>query len=158
MYQDHKNALCIRPLSSSDLPVLYSILSQAETSRLLHWSPTLAELEDAYLRFWKDDPDERNYLLSLDGVVVGWLKLNGFCGNDLWVSMLVIQTEYRGCQLGRQALDFAEATAHQNGFHRLNVQTTVDNLTAVALYLKYGFDLIAYVAQDQRYRFQKELG
>ena len=101
---------------------------------------------------------DRNYLLSLDGVIVGWLKLNGFCGNDLWVSMLVIQSEYRGCQLGRQALDFAEATARQNGFHRLNVQTTVDNLTAVALYLKYGFDLIAYVDQDQRYIFQKELG
>lgn len=157
MYQSHTDPLCFRSLAESDLPALYELLSLAETSEKLHWSPTFGDLEDAYQRFWKNDPDERHYLLTRSNQLAGWLKLNGFCGHSLWISMLVIAPEYWGQHFGLATLDFTETTARQLGFHTLGVQTTVDNLTAIALYLKHGFRLIHYIPSEQRYVLKKTL-
>lgn len=157
MYQSHKTPLCFRPLADSDLPMLHSLLATPDIAAQLHWSPTFQELTDAYWRFWKDDPDEQHFLLTMDGQRAGWLKLNGFCGESLWVSMLVVAPDFQGKHLGYAALGFAETQARQHGFQRLGIQTTADNLSAVALYLKNGYRLVHYIQSEQRYILEKAL-
>lgn len=153
MKQEH---LKFRPLQASDLHTLYNILSSKSVSHGLHWAPSYEELLGAYQTDWQD-PDEAHYLMLIQNTPVGWLKLNGLCGPELWISMLAIAPEYQGKHLGRAALDFAEAAAKERHFGRLNIQTTVDNLSAVALYIRSGFRLVHYDARQNRYGFSKSL-
>ena len=157
LFMKHNNQVELRNFTEADLPVLYEIISSKGVSMSLHWSPSFAELQDAYTNYWKNDSDEKNYIVMCNGEDTGWAKVNGFTGNELWLSMLVISENNQRKGLARQIIQEIETIARMQNFHRLGVQTTADNLTAVALYIKSGFRILHYDAGSQRYSFMKEL-
>ncbi|MGM9619170.1 MAG: GNAT family N-acetyltransferase [Oscillospiraceae bacterium] len=150
--------LSVKKLDYSDLDFLYRLLTDGEVSRKLHWRPASMEaLQADYHRYWENDPDEKSFILQLSGRPVGWLKLNGYEGDTLWVSMLVIAPAFSGQGYARQALRFSETQAAACGKRKLRIQTTVDNLRAIALYIRHGFTLEQHEPDDGRFVFGKEL-
>lgn len=147
-----------RTLEAEDIPFMFKLLSRKEVSDKLHWNPNLNEIEECYEQYWSKDSDEKNFVICLGSSTIGWIKLNGYEGEDeLWISMLVIDPDYSGRGYGHKVLEFAEKQAVINQRRILGVETTVDNLTAIALYIKYGFKLKKYVSEDQRYIFYKAI-
>ena len=82
-------------------------------------------------------------LVALDrGKVIGWCDIrrdhwpaHAHCGT---LGMGLIP-EYRGKGLGRRLMQAALAAAHDEGFVRVELTAHADNLRAIALYEKLGF-------------------
>ena len=80
-------------------------------------------------------------LVALDaGNVIGWCDIrrdhwHAHCGT-LGMGLL---PEYRGKGLGRRLMEATLAAAHEEGFVRVELTAHSDNLRAIALYEKLGF-------------------
>ena len=158
MTQPNLSEIQAKLLEEHDLPALFTLLSEKAIAEKLHWSPTPSELKECYLHFWRNDPDEKNYLLTVGTHTVGWLKLNGFSAKDaLWISMLAVSPDFQGQNIGTWALTFSEEAAREHGHSQLCVKTTFDNLDAIAFYIRRGFRLDSYDKRQQKYTFLKML-
>ena len=89
------------------------------------------------------DTDEKNYLICRGIMPVAWLKINGLDDNDVgYISMLAVIPQFQRSGVGTFAVEFAENFLHFKGKKILCVQTTPDNMPAVRLYEKCGFERI----------------
>lgn len=96
-----------------------------------------------YQKYWKDDPDEKNFVIFENDLSVGWLKLNGLENKKIgWISMLAILPERQGVGIGRNAVRFAEEFFRSRDFLQCGIQTTEDNQKAIALYTGCGYKII----------------
>lgn len=150
------NPLMLRPMEQTDVPYLKELLTLPEIKESLHWSPTTAEIEEAYEIIWSKDPDEVHYIIAAQDKPVGWLKLNGLLGHQtLWISMLVLHPVEQSKGYGREALVQVEEMAANRGFRSVGIQTTADNAAAIALYQKCGYQMTC--GDSPNYIFTKEL-
>jgi ribosomal protein S18 acetylase RimI-like enzyme len=89
------------------------------------------------------DNDHAQFV-ALDGeVVVGWcdvlpawadaLRHRGTLG-------MGVRAAYRGCGIGSQLLAATIAKAQANGIDRIELEVRTDNLPAIALYRRFGFE------------------
>lgn len=86
------------------------------------------------------DTDEENFLICRGAMPVAWLKINGLdCGDIGWISMLAVEPAFQRKGIGRFAVEFANEFLHSKGKQKIGVQTTDDNIPALALYKKCGF-------------------
>lgn len=149
-------ALVLRPMEQADVSYLKELLTLPEITESLHWSPTAAEIEDAYETIWSKDPDEAHYIIAVQDKPVGWLKLNGLMDHQtLWVSMLVLHPLEQSKGYGRKVLVQVEEMAVNRGFRSVGIQTTADNTAAIALYQKRGYQMTC--VDSPNYLFTKEL-
>ena len=150
------NPLMLRPMEQTDVPYLKELLTLPEIKESLHWSPTMAEIEEAYETIWSQDPDEAHYIITVQGKPVGWLKLNGLLEHQtLWISMLVLHPAEQRKGYGSKVLVQVEKMAANRGFRSVGIQTTADNVAAIALYGKCGYQMTC--GDSPNYIFTKEL-
>ena len=99
------------------------------------WQKSFAEAED--------DKDEENFIVYNKNIPCGWLKLNGLKSNDIaWISMLVVSEKFKHQGVGKFAVEYAFEYLHSKGFNQIGVQTTKDNVAAINLYKKCGFNIV----------------
>lgn len=90
-----------------------------------------------------NDTDEKNYLICRGIMPVAWLKINGLDDTDVgYISMLAVIPQFQRSGVGTFAVEFAENFLHSEGKKIVCVQTTSDNMPAVRLYEKCGFERI----------------
>lgn len=98
---------------------------------------------DVYRKYWKNDTDEKHFIIFSEAKPAGWLKINGLDGNDTaWLSMLVIAPEHQRKGLGTAAVSFFEEYISDRGFSSAGINTTEDNSAAQTLYKKCGYEVI----------------
>jgi len=133
----------VKPLIADDVHFVASIMSEISNIIALHSTyHSLAE--------WKCifddnacDADEKNFLICADNDICAWLKLNGLLNADTaWISMLVVSDKYKHQGVGKFAVEYAFEYLHSKGFNQIGVQTTKDNVAAINLYKKYGFNIV----------------
>jgi ribosomal protein S18 acetylase RimI-like enzyme len=81
------------------------------------------------------------YVAELDGHSIGvalWLEIDGDA------ELVVIVTTYRGVGAGVELLDAVVARAREAGWTRLWLITTNDNIDALRIYQRAGWDWIAF--------------
>ncbi|PWB71238.1 GNAT family N-acetyltransferase [candidate division GN15 bacterium] len=83
------------------------------------------------------------YVLEMDGKIVGsaimvWRK-NSRIGR---LYSILISNEVQGRGLGKLLLTKCEADAKKRGCTRVSLEVRADNRPAIALYLKYGYEII----------------
>ena len=150
--------LSFHKMQITDLDVLTQLLLIPSITKSLHWHPSPDEIRDAYENYWSCDPDEANYMITLDDSPIGWIKLNGLLEKDtLWISMLVIHPDQQGKHYGKMALRWVEQYAKEKAYPCVGIQTTVDNCAAVALYLKAGYRMNFVKPDGDRYVFTKDI-
>lgn len=101
----------------------------------LPWPP------DTYRRDLRGN-DVAHYLVCED--MSGEPRLAGYTGywhiqDEIHISTLAVQPEYRGRGLGEYLLASALAQGMKQGVHSAILEVRVSNLVAQGLYLKYGF-------------------
>lgn len=127
-----------RPLSPMHLPYLHRLMNHPETLSAMHEKPTdLAVWENAYINWI--NKGEQNFIIYSDEKPAGWLKLNGFESDTGWISVLVIDPQYKRRGLGRFAAGFAEQIFRESGLRRAVIHTTEDNIAACACYESCGY-------------------
>lgn len=93
----------------------------------------------------KDDPDEQNFLICKGAMPVAWLRVNGLLNKDMaWISMLAVSDNMHRKGIGSFAVQFAENFVRSKGINIISIHTTDDNIPAINLYKKYGYDIIGH--------------
>ncbi len=133
----------VKPLIADDVHYVASIMSETNNITALHsTNHSLAEWKCIY-EVNSYDADEENFLICADNDVCAWLKLNGLLNADTaWISMLVVSDKYKHQGVGKFAVEYAFEYLHSKGFNQIGVQTTKDNVAAINLYKKYGFNIM----------------
>lgn len=133
----------VKPLMTEDVHYVASIMSETSNIAALH--STYHSLSEWKCIFDENarDADEENFLICSHNDVCAWLKLNGLLNADTaWLSMLVVSDKYKHQGVGKFAVEFAFEYLHSKGFNQIGVQTTKDNVAAINLYKKYGFNIV----------------
>ena len=138
------SALHLQPVSKQEYPLFYDKMKEA----LMSAAPE----------------DEQNYIIRDGERPMAWLKLNGFCNDSLWISMLVVHAAYKNQGVGMFALHFVEEIAVQTQRKYICISTTADNVPALSLYQKAGYTIrgeSSHSYEDNteliRYTLQKEI-
>ena len=135
--------ITFRGLEEKDMHFLADLLNNESILAALH-SEKLSydEWLDVYRKYWKNDTDEKHFIIFLEDKPAGWFKINGLDGNDTaWLSMLAVTPKYQGKGLGTQAVSFFEEYISDRGFYSAGIHTTEDNSAAQKLYKKCGYEI-----------------
>lgn len=93
----------------------------------------------------KDDSDEVNFLICKGAMPIAWIRVNGLNNKDMaWISMLAVCDKFQRQGVGAYAVRFAEEYAKSQGFAKMGIHTTEDNIAAQSLYKKCGYDITEY--------------
>lgn len=130
-------------LEEKDMRFLSELLNDESILAALHNEKlSYDEWLDTYRKYWKNDTDEKHFILFLEGNPAGWLKINGLDGNGTaWLSMLAVTPEYQRNGLGTKAVSFFEEYISDKGFSSAGINTTEDNSAAQGLYKKCGYEI-----------------
>lgn len=100
----------------------------------------------------QDDSDEINLLILDPKIPCAWLKINGLDHPDIaWISMLAVLPSMKRKGIGTFAIEYAEKYLADLGKKTIRIRTTQDNLPALALYRKCGYQIVddgSYVTAD----------
>lgn len=103
------------------------------------------------LSVWKQclyenaDPDEMNFIITMNGKNAAWLKINGLLSETVYISMLVVGKRYQKIGVGSFSVQFAETYARENNKSSILIRTTTDNIPAIKCYLKQGYSIKKYI-------------
>lgn len=108
-----------------------------------------------------NDPDEAHFLICRGETPCAWLKINGLEDADIgWISMLVVEPVFQRMGVGTYAVGFAEDLLKEKGKQQIGVQTTSDNIPALELYKKFGFEIVSHsisVEKDNKVQLIKDI-
>ena len=91
----------------------------------------------------KDDSDEQNFLICKEQCLLRGCAVNGLLNKDMaWISMLAVSDNMHPQGIGSFAVQFAENFVRSKGFNIIGIHTTDDNIPAINLYKKNGYDII----------------
>lgn len=130
-------------LEEKDIKFLSNLLNDERILAALY-SEKLSydEWLDVYRKYWKNDTDEKHFIIFFEGMPAGWFKINGLDGNGTaWLSMLAVAPEYQRKGLGKAAVSFFEKYISDRGFSSAGIHTTEDNSVAQNLYKKCGYEV-----------------
>jgi ribosomal protein S18 acetylase RimI-like enzyme len=100
---------------------------------------------ETYNEHWKNDKDEKHFIIYSDEIPVGWLKINGLENEDTaWIAMLVVSSLHQQKGIGKCAISFSEEYLQAKGFQKIGIHTTDDNIVASKLYDKCGYNIIEH--------------
>lgn len=128
-------------LEERDVQFLSEMLNNESIVAALHNEKMpYDEWLDAYRKYWKNDTDEKHFIIFCEDKPAGWLKINGLDGNSTaWLSMLAVAPEHQRQGLGTAAVEFFEEYISNRGFSSAGIKTTEDNHAAQNLYKKCGY-------------------
>jgi ribosomal protein S18 acetylase RimI-like enzyme len=127
----------IRKASRNDLPACVKIMVEAFAGQE-NWTEERAR---ARLEEKIREAPHLCFCLELEGKVIGFMFCEQFDyakGKYLWVAEFAIDPKYQGKGFGKQALEFIERFAKENGFDVLYLAANRKE-KAYQLYLKKGF-------------------
>lgn len=135
--------IAFHSLEEKDMRFLSELLNNESILAALHNEKlSYDEWLDVYRKYWKNDTDEKHFIMFCEDKPAGWLKINGLDGNSTaWLSMLAVAPEYQRKGLGMKAVSFFEEYISDRGFSSAGINTTEDNSTAQKLYEKCGYDI-----------------
>ncbi len=145
----------IKLFDKESIPFVCELMSEPNNISALHtdaipleeWQKSFAEPQDT---------DEENFIVYENDIPCAWLKLNGLQNNDIaWISMLVVSDNFKHQGVGQSAIEFAIDYLKQRGYKQIKLQTTKDNLPAISLYTKLGFE--QFENKESKIIFSKEI-
>lgn len=130
-------------LEENNMRFLSELLNNESILAALHNEKlSYDEWLDVYRKYWKNDTDEKHFIMFCEDNPAGWLKINGLDGNGTaWLSMLAVVPEYQRKGLGIAAVSFFEEYISDRGFSSAGINTTEDNSAAQKLYKKCGYEI-----------------
>ncbi|MCX4256573.1 MAG: GNAT family N-acetyltransferase [Oscillospiraceae bacterium] len=135
--------ITVRGLEEKNIRFLSELLNNESIIAALHSERLSYDgWLEVYRKYWKEDTDEKHFIMFFEGTPAGWFKINGLDGKDTaCLSMLAIAPEYQRKGLGKAAVSFFEKYISDRGFSSAGIHTTEDNSAAQKLYKKCGYEV-----------------
>lgn len=73
----------------------------------------------------------------------------------IYVSRMIVKKEYRNCGIGSEILTFLVKKAKEMGFKEMTIGVDKDNINALHLYRKFGFDEVIFEGADENGEYFK---
>ncbi|MBQ3498436.1 MAG: GNAT family N-acetyltransferase [Clostridia bacterium] len=73
----------------------------------------------------------------------------------IYVSRMIVKKEYRGRGIGSEILEFLISKAKTMGYSEMTIGVDKDNVNALHLYNKYGFDKVLFDGRDEQGEYFK---
>ena len=114
----------------------------------------IVEVENACFDYDRFSRRQLNYLIAhaqgvcyvaeCKGRIVGYISLLYRAGSScIRIYSVAVHPDFRGRHLGKKFVDKAKDYAFHNGFHQISLEVKTDNLVAIDLYKKRGFNVIS---------------
>lgn len=133
----------IKPLEQENITFICELMSEPNNISALHTDVILLEEWQRIFAEAENDADEENFIVYRNDIPCGWLKLNGLQNKyTAWISMLVVSEEFKHQGIGKYAMNYAIDYLSQKEYSQVKIQTTIDNLPAISLYINLGFNQI----------------
>jgi GNAT superfamily N-acetyltransferase len=87
---------------------------------------------------------------QLLGLMSGWMTVRFYCGRQLEIDNVIVDTEIRSAGLGKQFLNLVEAWAKERHCQTIELNTYVQNSRSHKFYFNAGYKILGY-------HFQKEI-
>ena len=135
----------IRKIQKSDVKGFHAALSSVVRERKFLLTVQAPVIEDAQKYVCKNvDNNHAQYVVDIDGEIVGWADIIPHSKEVLCHSGVLgigIVAECRGKGIGKVLLKRVIDHAWKNGLTRLELEVFADNINAIALYERFGFEL-----------------
>lgn len=125
----------IEALAQRIVPDFYAAFFAVETAEYLVESGHTAGALAA-----QAERGSRHFIIDCDGDAVGYFSLS-VEGTTMQLSHFYVLASWRGRGLGREAIDFIEETARASGVSRIELFVLRENLGAVGMYGRCGFEV-----------------
>lgn len=96
--------------------------------------------ENAFRSSLKENTDI--FLLEADGRIAGFAVFDRTLGTEAELHNIAVEPELRGRGLSRLLMDALIDSAKRNGVCRIMLEVRASNEAAIALYTKYGFEMV----------------
>ena len=139
----------IRPITAQDREVFLSLSEQFYSSpAVLHAVPR-AFHEEAFAYLLSSQDYALGYLLEWEGECAGYALLSKTYSREaggmvLWLEELFLLPRFRSHGLGSEFFAFAEQYAKEQGFARIRLEVEEENVRALSLYKRLGYQGMEY--------------
>ncbi|MCI7767672.1 MAG: GNAT family N-acetyltransferase [Oscillospiraceae bacterium] len=127
-------------VTRGDLTYLCELYNRAELLDRLGAGNLDIEDWDEEFEQWREDGDEEDYIIYYGSEPAGWVKLSGLeSGGCGWISMLVIDPEFRGHGISRECIRLAEEIFIEKGINSAAMHVYSSNEAAEKCCLSCGY-------------------
>ena len=151
----------MREAAAGDAAFLFRLMNDSAVMSALNETPTEESDWEEAVEAWSGDPDERGYIVSVDGVPAGWFAVNGLAGAQVFLKMAALLPGYQGRGIGGRVLTRLLETLKAEGVPSAALFTNQNNLKARRCYEKCGFRVTEALVQEmsdgtreERYRME----
>jgi RimJ/RimL family protein N-acetyltransferase len=130
-------------LQEKDMDYIFELLNEENIIKVLYYPKYKYDELVKWFNIWNNDDDEINFIIKINNIPIGWIKINGLKNSDkAYLSGLIISTNHQTKGYGKESILFVEKYVIERGFIKLGIRTTEDNIKAKSLYLKSGYKII----------------
>ena len=137
------NKIRIAEVESKDAEFLYELMNNEAVMAVLNEVPTTVDVWKEAVAEWKQDDDEKDYIIFEDASPIGWLGINGLAAKDktAYIKMIALLPQYQNNGIGRYVIDQAIEKLRSMGYTIVGLYTDKSNIKAQRCYLKCGFEI-----------------
>lgn len=133
----------LREVEETDYLFLHQLMNNPVIQKILHQPDSCEEEWLEYIKLWKADSDEKDFIIYCNNNPVGLVGLNGLNSSDksVWIKILALLPEYQERFIGTYALSKCFDLVFALSFTEIRLFTDKDNKVAQRLYEKFGFKI-----------------
>ena len=137
------NKIRIAEVESKDAEFLYELMNNEAVMAVLNEVPTTVDVWKEAVAEWKQDDDEKDYIIFEDASPIGWLGINGLAAKDktAYIKMIALLPQYQNNGIGQCVIDQAIEKLRSMGYTFVGLYTDKSNIKAQRCYLKCGFEI-----------------
>lgn len=137
------NKIRIAEVERKDASFLYELMNNEAVITALNEVPTTVDVWKEAVVEWKQDDDEKDYIIFEDDSPIGWLGINGLAAKDktAYIKMIALLPQYQNNGIGQYVIDQAIEKLRSMGYTIVGLYTDKSNIKAQRCYLKCGFEI-----------------
>lgn len=156
----------VRQVTQNDALFLQQLMNNHQVMAILHEIPTSVGVWADAITEWDNDPDEEDYIITDDGMSIGWLGINGLSSErkQAFIKVIALLPTHQGHGIGQYVLSEVMEDLRLRGFASLGLYTDCSNERAQRCYSKCGFGISEKTVQKmsngttvQRYKMECSL-
>ena len=131
----------IQEVQFKDAEFICRLMNNESVMDSLNETPTTVTDWECAIGEWKQDSDEKDYIIFFDKTPIGWIAINGLDSKNqkAFIKMLAVLPEYQGRGIGQYAVRWIVENLKQMKFTSVALYTDEVNLKAQNCYSKCGF-------------------
>lgn len=158
--------ISIREVTANDVEFLFQLMNNPAVMKALNEVLTRRSDWEETVLAWRDDADEKGYIVFDDAIPIGWFAVNGLLAEDhsAYLKMAALLPAWQGRHIGRHVVAEILETLRSAGVARVSLFTNRSNRQAQKCYEACGFQVTGTLTEEmsdrttvERYRMERSL-